>query len=54
MMDGSYVIKKDGKEIYYKKGRMDETGGIDDDIIEVFEDTVTKKASGGVARLLGE
>ena len=54
MMDQSYIIKKDGKEIYYKKGRMDETGGIDDDIIEVIEDTVTKKASGGVARLLGE
>ena len=45
--DGSYIIKKDGKEIYYKPGRMDETGGIDDSIIEVIEDTVTKKADGG-------
>ena len=52
--DGSYIIKKDGKEIYYKKGRMDETGVIDDDIIEVVEDTVTKKAGGGIARMLGE
>jgi hypothetical protein len=53
IMDGSYVIKKDGKEIYFKPGRRDEMG-IDDDIIEVIEKTVTKKASGGVARLLGE
>jgi len=52
--DGSYIIKKDGKEIYYKPGRMDETGGIDDSIIEVIEDTVTKKAGGGIARMLGE
>jgi hypothetical protein len=28
--------------------------GIDDDIIEVIEDTVTKKAGGGIARMLGE
>jgi len=53
IMDGSYVIKKDGKEIYFKPGRRDEMG-IDDDIIEVIEKTVTKKAGGGVARLLGE
>ena len=52
--DSSYIIKKDGKEIYYKPGRMDESGGIDDSIIEVIEDTVTKKASGGIARMLGE
>ena len=53
IMDGSYTIKKGGKEIYYKPGKRDEMG-IDDDIIEVIEKTVTKKASGGVARLLGE
>ena len=28
--------------------------GIEDDIIEVIEKTVIKKAGGGVARLLGE
>jgi hypothetical protein len=33
---------------------MDETGGIEEDIIEVLEDTVTKKADGGIARMLGE
>ena len=53
IMDGSYTIKKGSKEIYYKPGKRDEMG-IDDDIIEVIEKTVTKKASGGVARLLGE
>jgi len=53
IQDASYIIKKDGKEIYFKPGRRDEMG-IDDDIIEVIEETVTKKASGGVARLLGE
>jgi hypothetical protein len=52
--DGSYIIKKDNKEIYYKPGRMDETGGVEDDIIEILEDTVTKKAGGGIARMLGE
>jgi hypothetical protein len=52
--DGSYIIKKDKKEIYYKPGRMDETGGVEDDIIEILEDTVTKKAGGGIARMLGE
>ena len=51
--DGSYIIKKDGKEIYYKPGRQDEMG-IDDSIIEVIEDTVTKKAGGGIAKMLGE
>ena len=51
--DGSYIIKKDGKEIYYKPGRMDETGGIDDDIIEVIEKRV-KKAGGGIGYMLGE
>jgi|11BtaG_2_1085332.scaffolds.fasta_scaffold04303_2 hypothetical protein len=53
IMDGSYTIKKGGKEIYYKPGKRDEMG-IEDDIIEVIEKTVTKKASGGVARMLGE
>tara|TARA_R100000030_G_C3244088_1_gene121345 strand:- start:100 stop:1377 length:1278 start_codon:yes stop_codon:yes gene_type:complete len=53
IMDGSYTIKKGGKEIYYKPGKRDEMG-IEDDIIEVIEKTVTKKAGGGVARLLGE
>ena len=54
MLDGpSYTIKKGNKEIYYKPGRMDETGGIEDDIIEVIEDRV-KKAGGGLARMLGE
>jgi len=28
--------------------------GVEDDIIEVIEKTITKKASGGVARMLGE
>ena len=51
--DGSYIIKKDGKEIYYKPGRMDETGGIEDDIIEVIEERV-KKAGGGIGYMLGE
>ena len=51
--DGSYIIKKDGKEIYYKPGRMDETGGFEDDIIEVIEDRV-KKAGGGIGYMLGE
>ena len=50
--DGSYIIKKDGKEIYYKPGRQDEMG-IEDDIIEVIEDRV-KKAGGGIGYMLGE
>ena len=52
IQDGSYIIKKDGKEIYYKPGRMDESG-IEDDIIEVIEDRV-KKAGGGIGYMLGE
>jgi hypothetical protein len=51
--DGSYIIKKNKKEIYYKPGRMDETGGIEDDIIEVIEDRI-KKAGGGLSYMLGE
>ena len=53
IQDQSYIIKKGDKEIYYKPGRMDETGGIDDDIIEVIEDRV-KKAGGGIGYMLGE
>jgi len=54
IMDGpSYTIKTKDKTIYYKPGRQDEMG-IEDDIIEVIEDTVTKKAGGGIARMLGE
>ena len=53
IQDGSYIIKKDGKEIYYKPGRQDETGGFDDDIIEVIEDRI-KKAGGGIGYMLGE
>ena len=54
IMDGpSYTIKTKDKTIYYRPGRQDEMG-IDDDIIEVIEDTVTKKAGGGIARMLGE
>ena len=54
MMDGpSYTIKTKDKTIYYRPGKQDEMG-IEDDVIEVIEDTVTKKASGGIARMLGE
>ena len=54
MMDGpSYTIKTKDKTIYYRPGKQDEMG-IEDDIIEVVKDTVTKKASGGIARMLGE
>ena len=54
MMDGpSYTIKTKDKTIYYRPGRQDE-GGLEDDNIEVIEDTVTKKAGGGIARMLGE
>ena len=54
IMDGpSYTIKTKDKTIYYKPGRQDEMG-IEDDIIEVIEDTVTKKAGGGIAKMLGE
>jgi hypothetical protein len=52
--DGSYIIKKDGKEIYYKPGRMDETGGIEDDIIEVIEKRIEKAGGGGIGYMLGE
>jgi hypothetical protein len=51
--DQSYIIKKGDKEIYYKPGRQDETGGFEDDIIEVIEERV-KKASGGIGYMLGE
>ena len=54
IMDGpSYTIKTKDKTIYYRPGKQDEMG-IEDDIIEVIEDTVTKKAGGGIARMLGE
>ena len=53
MMNQSYTIKTKDKTIYYKPGRQDEMG-IDDDIIEVVEDKITKKAGGGIARMLGE
>jgi len=54
MLDGpSYTIKKGNKEIYYKPGKMDETGGVEDDIIEIIE-KATKKAGGGLAKMLGE
>jgi len=52
IQDASYVIKKDGKEIYYKPSRMDEDGP-SEEIIEVIE-KITKKASGGIARMIGE
>ena len=51
--DGSFIIKKGDKEIYYKPGRMDETGGVEDDIIEVIESRIDRQ-SGGVAMMLGE
>ena len=38
IQDESYIIKKDDKEIYYKPGRQDETGGFEDDIIEAIEE----------------
>ena len=53
IQDQSYIIKKGDKEIYYKPGRMDETGGIEADIIEVIENRV-KKAGGGIGYMLGE
>jgi len=54
MMDGpSYTIKTKDKTIYYKPGKQDEMG-VSDDIIEVIEDKITKKAGGGIARMLGE
>ena len=51
--DGSFIIKKGDKKIYYKPGRMDETGGVEDDIIEVIERRIDRQ-SGGVAMMLGE
>ena len=55
MIDGpSYTIKKDGETIYYRPGKQDESGGFEDDIIEVIDETITKKASGGIARMIGE
>jgi polyhydroxyalkanoate synthesis regulator phasin len=53
IQDGSYIIKKDGKEIYYKPGRQDEMG-IDDDIIEVIEKRIQKAGGGGIGYMLGE
>ena len=53
IQDGSYVIKKGDKEIYYKPGRQDESGGFDDDIIEVIEKRI-EKAGGGIGYMLGE
>ena len=54
IQDGSYVIKKGDKEIYYKPGRQDETGGFDDDIIEVIEKRIEKAGGGGIGYMLGE
>ena len=53
IQDQSYIIKKGDKEIYYKPGRQDETGGFDDDIIEVIEKRI-QKAGGGIGYMLGE
>ena len=53
IQDGSYIIKKGDKEIYYKPGRQDETGGFEDDIIEVIEKRI-EKAGGGIGYMLGE
>ena len=54
IQDGSYVIKKGDKEIYYKPGRQDETGGFEDDIIEVIGDRIKKAGGGGIGYMLGE
>jgi len=53
IQDGSYVIKKGDKEIYYKPGRQDEMG-IEDDIIEVIEKRIEKAGGGGIGYMLGE
>ena len=53
IQDGSYIIKKGDKEIYYKPGRQDEMG-IDDDIIEVIEKRIQKAGGGGIGYMLGE
>jgi hypothetical protein len=52
--DGSYIIKKGDKEIYYKPGRQDETGGFEDDIIEVIEKRIERAGGGGIGYMLGE
>ena len=54
IQDQSYIIKKGDKEIYYKPGRMDETGGIDDDIIQIIEKRIQKAGGGGMGYMLGE
>jgi hypothetical protein len=54
IQDQSFIIKKGDKEIYYKPGKMDETGGIEDDIIEVIEDRIKKAGGGGIGYMLGE
>jgi len=54
IQDQSYIIKKGDKEIYYKPGRMDETGGIDDDIIQIIEKRIQKAGGGGIGYMLGE
>jgi len=54
IQDQSYIIKKGNKEIYYKPGRQDETGGFEDDIIEVIEDRIKKAGGGGIGYMLGE
>ena len=33
---------------------MDETGGVDDDIIEVIEKRIQKAGGGGIGYMLGE
>ena len=52
--DQSYIIKKGDKEIYYKPGKQDESGGFDDDIIEVIEKRIQKAGGGGIGYMLGE
>ena len=54
IQDQSFIIKKGDKEIYYKPGRQDETGGIEDDIIEVIEKRIQKAGGGGIGYMLGE
>mgnify|MGYP001395330761 CR=1 FL=1 len=54
IQDQSFIIKKGDKEIYYKPGKMDETGGIEDDIIEVIEKRIQKAGGGGIGYMLGE
>ena len=54
IQDQSFIIKKGDKEIYYKPGKMDETGGIEDDIIEIIEKRIQKAGGGGIGYMLGE